>query len=190
LHIATVWFARNLPIDHLLVNTWPLIALPALFYLLQTSLTTSLIVWRIYSQLRLSTNAGMVSVQVPPLLSIVKIIAESAMIYTAGMLVLLVLFALDHPARIVVYSCMIPITGESYMAFFADTHRDLTYGLPCVGIVFMLMALRLHAVREESRYMPASASLMPSWLVDEPKLLSAAEEGQRTRDRHGNLPAV
>jgi hypothetical protein len=121
LHIATVWFARNLPIDHLLVKTWPLIALPALFYLLQTSLTTCLIVWRIYCQLRLTTNTRMVSMHVPPLLSIVKIIAESAMIYTAGMLVLIVLFALDHPARIVVYSCMIPITGESYKAFFLPT---------------------------------------------------------------------
>jgi hypothetical protein len=62
-----------------------------------------------------------------------------------------------------------------------------------LGIVFVLMALRLHAVREESRYIPPSASLMPSWLVDEPKLLtdvSPEEQEDRQVDEHANVPAV
>jgi hypothetical protein len=37
---------------------------------------------------------------------------ESAVMYTVGMGVLLVLLVLGHPARLLVHSCMVPVTGE------------------------------------------------------------------------------
>ncbi|KAH6874473.1 hypothetical protein BKA70DRAFT_1449355 [Coprinopsis sp. MPI-PUGE-AT-0042] len=39
------------------------------------------------------------------------------------------------------------------------------------------MALRVHAVQVESKVMPASPSLMPTWLVNEPK---SADSGIET----------
>jgi hypothetical protein len=33
------------------------------------------------------------------------------------------------------------------------------------GIVFVLMAIRTHAVREEAMVMPPSASFIPDWLI-------------------------
>ncbi|KAH6871360.1 hypothetical protein BKA70DRAFT_1241843 [Coprinopsis sp. MPI-PUGE-AT-0042] len=144
MHIATVWFARHISFDLLLAQTWFPIALAPALYLLQTNLTTGLIVWKIWSQSRRRTDIELASIHVPRLLSIMRIIIESAAIYTAGMLVMLVLLALDHPARVIIHACMLPITG----------------------IVFVLMALRIHALREESREMPASPSLMPTFSID------------------------
>ncbi|KAH6885068.1 hypothetical protein BKA70DRAFT_128769 [Coprinopsis sp. MPI-PUGE-AT-0042] len=139
-HIATVWFANHVPFDLFRVQNWLPMALTPVFYLLQTSLTTSLIAWKIWSQTRRNTNVGLATLHVPRLLSIMRIIVESAVIYTMGMLVMLVLLVLDHPARIAIHSCLIPITG----------------------IVFVLMALRIEAVRQESKHMPASPSHMPN----------------------------
>ncbi|KAH6874475.1 hypothetical protein BKA70DRAFT_1480179 [Coprinopsis sp. MPI-PUGE-AT-0042] len=139
-HIATVWFANHIPFNLLRVQNWLPMALTPIFYLLQTTLTTSLIAWKIWSQSRRNTSVGLAPLHVPRLLSIMRIIVESAMIYTMGMLVMLVLLVLDHPARIAVHSCLVPITG----------------------IVFVLMALRIEAVRLESKHMPDSASLMPN----------------------------
>jgi hypothetical protein len=55
----------------------------------------------------------------------------------------------------------------------------------------MLMALRVHAVQEEAKRAPASASLMPSWLsgdddwkltsIMEPTTMEDEEEGQVIR---------
>ncbi|KAH6908864.1 hypothetical protein BKA70DRAFT_1400384 [Coprinopsis sp. MPI-PUGE-AT-0042] len=88
---------------------------------------------------------GLVSVHAPSLLAIMRIIIESAAIYTAGVSVMVVVIALDHPARFTMHSCMMPI----------------------IGIALVLMGLRTHAVQEESKEMPATASLIPTWLVDE-----------------------
>lgn len=53
------------------------------------------------------------------------------------------------------------------------------------GIVLMLMALRVHAVQEEAKYNPASASLMPSWFSgDDEKMMSTT--GPTTED--GEVP--
>ncbi|KAH6885056.1 hypothetical protein BKA70DRAFT_1124211 [Coprinopsis sp. MPI-PUGE-AT-0042] len=147
LHITVVWFATQVPRTQFVVPRWPPIALAIIFYFIQTSLTTFLIIWKIRSQCRRRTDTGLASVHVPCILSIMRIIAESAGIYTTGMLVLCTLLLVNNPGRAVIHACMLPITG----------------------IVFVLMALRIDAVRQESRRMPASASLLPTWLVDEPK---------------------
>ncbi|KAH6871358.1 hypothetical protein BKA70DRAFT_257537 [Coprinopsis sp. MPI-PUGE-AT-0042] len=161
-HMATVWFARQVTFNFFLFRIWPPTVLPPIFYFLQTALTTSLITWKIWSVSRRNAHVGLVSVNVPRLLSIVCIMAESAAIFTAGMLAMVVLIALDHPAKEVVHACMLPITG----------------------IVFVLMALRIHAVRVESKEIPASPSLMPTWLFDEPKVAdSGIETVEQSKDQ-------
>ncbi|KAH6885069.1 hypothetical protein BKA70DRAFT_1410641 [Coprinopsis sp. MPI-PUGE-AT-0042] len=148
LHIATLWFALHISLPFVLVRNWAIITLPFILYFLQNVLTTSLIVYKIYSHFRRSREIGLVSVHTPHLLPIIKIVIESAAIYTAAVLVLVVLIALDHPARTAMHTCLMPI----------------------IGIVFVLMALRTHAVKEDSKQIPPTASLMPTWLgFDEPK---------------------
>ncbi|KAH6874472.1 hypothetical protein BKA70DRAFT_1480174 [Coprinopsis sp. MPI-PUGE-AT-0042] len=131
--------------------------------------------------LGISRDVGLVSIHTPKLLPIVRIFVESAVFYTAGVLVMAVLIALDHPAWFAMHSCMMPI----------------------IGIVFVLMVLRIHAVREESKDMPASPSLLPSWLVNnkthstdfsDPELVEKEEDQSLARTqtrplRHpGNSP--
>ncbi|KAH6908274.1 hypothetical protein BKA70DRAFT_1189302 [Coprinopsis sp. MPI-PUGE-AT-0042] len=162
LHLATLGYSHNLSVPAIVVQSWPLITAPYICYTLQTTFTTSLIVYKIYSQYRRTREVGLVAVHTPNLLLIIRIIVESAVIYTAGMLVMVVLLATDHPARLTLHSLMIPITG----------------------IVFVLMALRTHFVREEAKRTPASPSLLPHWLFNEPDSIDsrtepAADEGQR-----------
>ncbi|KAH6874483.1 hypothetical protein BKA70DRAFT_1480191 [Coprinopsis sp. MPI-PUGE-AT-0042] len=163
-HIATVWFARQVTFNLFQFNTWRAILLPPVFYFSQCAITTSLIAWKIWSQSWRSTNVGLVSVHVPCLLSITRIIVESAVIYTAAMLILVFVIAFEHPARELVHTCLLPTTG----------------------IVFVLMSLRIHAVQEESRHMPASPSLLPAWLVDEPPSTDLGPEPVPKEVQHPN----
>ncbi|KAH6892758.1 hypothetical protein BKA70DRAFT_1571538 [Coprinopsis sp. MPI-PUGE-AT-0042] len=175
LHITVVWFATQVPRHLFLVRSWPPIALAIIFYFIQTSLTTFLIVWKIRSQFRLRTDIGLVSVHVPRILSIMRIIIESALIYTTGMLTFLVFLLANNPGRLVIHSCMLPITGGC-PRLTSSLGYTLIEVLWNPGIVFVLMALRTHAVRQESRYMPASPSLLPTWLVEEPKSKSSGPQ--------------
>ncbi|KAH6874484.1 hypothetical protein BKA70DRAFT_1577195 [Coprinopsis sp. MPI-PUGE-AT-0042] len=172
LHITVVWFATQVPRNLFLVRSWPPIALAIIFYFIQTSLTTFLIVWKIRSQLQRETDTGLPSIHVPSILSITRIISESALIYTAGMFIFLVFLVTSNPVRLVIHSCMLPTTG----------------------IVFVLMALRIHAVRQGSRCMPASPSLVPTWLVEEPKSTSSgpqpAAEGDERLARDQTIPST
>ncbi|KAH6874495.1 hypothetical protein BKA70DRAFT_1412836 [Coprinopsis sp. MPI-PUGE-AT-0042] len=143
--VANVVFVQTAPVSSVHPRNWSIIFIPFICYLLQNALTTSLIAYKIYSHLRRTRGVGLVSVHTPKLLPIVKIFVESAVVYTVGVLVLAVLVALNHPAWRAVHSCLMAI----------------------IGIVFVLMALRIHAVREESKHLPASPSLLPSWLVDD-----------------------
>ncbi|KAH6874481.1 hypothetical protein BKA70DRAFT_1240470 [Coprinopsis sp. MPI-PUGE-AT-0042] len=158
--VATMVFVHTVPVSFIHPRNWPIISLPFFCYLLQNGLTTSLIAYKIYSHLRQTRAVGLVSVHTPKLLPIVKILVESAVVYTAGVLVMAVLLALDHPAWFAMHSCMMPI----------------------IGIVFVLMALRIHAVREESKDMPASPSLLPSWLVEDKPHLRDSDPQFLARD--------
>jgi hypothetical protein len=51
------------------------------------------------------------SFHVPRISSLLRIFVESALLYTAGMFVMLVLRALSHPAQLIAHDCMIPTTG-------------------------------------------------------------------------------
>ncbi|KAH6874470.1 hypothetical protein BKA70DRAFT_1449352 [Coprinopsis sp. MPI-PUGE-AT-0042] len=147
-HTATLWFVFTVPWSFVVVRNWAILVVTFILYPFQNALTTSLIVYKIYSHHRQMKAVGLVSVHTPRLLPIMKIIIESAAIYTAGVFALLVLIAMDHPARSAMHTCMMPI----------------------IGIVFVLMAWRTHALEEDSKRTPATPSLMPSWLgLDEPK---------------------
>ncbi|KAH6905715.1 hypothetical protein BKA70DRAFT_1430585 [Coprinopsis sp. MPI-PUGE-AT-0042] len=99
LHIATFCYAHNFPVSGMVVHNWPLITVPSICYTLQTVLTTSLTVYKIYSRYRRTRDSGLVALRVPNnLLLIIRIIVEGAVIYVAGMLVMVVLLATDHPA--------------------------------------------------------------------------------------------
>ncbi|KAH6874480.1 hypothetical protein BKA70DRAFT_1480184 [Coprinopsis sp. MPI-PUGE-AT-0042] len=170
LHIATLLFAHSVPASVVLVRNYPMIIVPAICYVLQTALTTSLIVYKIYSQFRQTRDIAFISIYTPAVLPIMRIIVESAVVYSTGMLALVVVTGLDHPARSMIHSWMIPITGT----------------------VFVLMALRTHAVQEEANYAPATASLMPTWLFEEPKSLGPnpqlVEQDQRWQAPTQTLP--
>ncbi|KAH6885067.1 hypothetical protein BKA70DRAFT_1445291 [Coprinopsis sp. MPI-PUGE-AT-0042] len=146
--VATIVFVYSVPPLFVLARHWPIISLPFI-----------------------SRDVGLVSVHTPKLLPIVKIFVESAVVYTAGVLVIAVLVVLDHPAWCATQSCMMPTIG-AWVSLAARLGR--IRAIICqpdvgtlVGIVFVLMALRIHAVGEESKEMLASPSLLPSWLVDD-----------------------
>ncbi|KAH6874498.1 hypothetical protein BKA70DRAFT_1577202 [Coprinopsis sp. MPI-PUGE-AT-0042] len=170
LHIATLVFVRSVSVAVIVVRNWPIMLVAPICYIAQTSLTTSLIVYRIFSQFRQTRDLGLVSFHAPAVLPIMRIILESAVVYTTGMMALVVLAGLDHPARLALHSCMIPVTGS----------------------VFVLMALRIHVVQEEAAHTPATASLMPTWLFDEPKSLDFAprlvQRDQRWHAQTQTLP--
>lgn len=90
----------------------------------QSILTTGIISWRIIAQHRASVAAGVhrISRGGVHLLTIVRIIIESAMIFTIQQLILLILLRLKSPVQ---------------MVFHVTT-------IPSIGIVFVLMALRTH----------------------------------------------
>jgi hypothetical protein len=115
LHIAVLRFIRTVPASSVTVHNWPLLFAPGILYVIQTALTTSLIVYKIHAQVRRRRDSGLVIGFVdgarPSLVSIMRIMVESAVMYTVGMLVLIVAVALDHPARMSVHACMIPVTG-------------------------------------------------------------------------------
>ncbi|TFK26901.1 hypothetical protein FA15DRAFT_692888 [Coprinopsis marcescibilis] len=96
--------------------------------LAQNTMTTGLIAFKIWRQHRLAVKANLHSYQggAVPLLSVARIIIESAAIYTVQQLVLLVLSAKKHPAEVLVFYTV----------------------LPSIGIVFILMAIRTYNTKE------------------------------------------
>ncbi|KAH6867246.1 hypothetical protein BKA70DRAFT_1243697 [Coprinopsis sp. MPI-PUGE-AT-0042] len=88
------------------------------------------------------------------------VIIESAALHTAALLVMLVLRILGNPSHF----------------YLGPLHLVP----PTIGIVFVLMTIRTHALREEARIVPESASLMPNWLMErEGRLELGMERGRR-----------
>ncbi|KAG2011877.1 hypothetical protein CC2G_011943 [Coprinopsis cinerea AmutBmut pab1-1] len=113
--------------------------------LAQNLLTTGLIIYKIWDQHRASRRAGIISSSGLSLLDVVRIIIESALIYTTQMLLLTILFAIAHPAHIIVQHALVP----------------------SMGIVFVLISVRTHVARSQTiseTELEGRASLVPSWL--------------------------
>ncbi|KAJ3536947.1 hypothetical protein NMY22_g5805 [Coprinellus aureogranulatus] len=78
----------------------------------QNVLTTGLIAWKIWKQHRMSKKSGLKAAHRVSLLQVIRIIVESAMIYTFQVLSLVILYFLGHPLQFVFQSLTVPTTGE------------------------------------------------------------------------------
>lgn len=82
----------------------------------QNVVTTSLIALRILQQHRASLASGFLTAGSRiSLLYVVRVIVESAALYTVQLLVLIVLYALKHPAQLIVQGAIVPTTGMSLL---------------------------------------------------------------------------
>ncbi|TFK29635.1 hypothetical protein FA15DRAFT_731794 [Coprinopsis marcescibilis] len=109
----------------------------------QNVLTTGLITYKIWEQHRASRRAGIISSSGLTLLDVIRILTESASVYTTQMFILMILFAINHPAQIIVQHALVPSTG----------------------IVFVLISIRTHVARSHILFQSdAGHSLVPSWL--------------------------
>ncbi|KAH6885075.1 hypothetical protein BKA70DRAFT_1574545 [Coprinopsis sp. MPI-PUGE-AT-0042] len=137
------WMARQSTIVDITAKRWPILQVTFPLISAQNILTTGLILFRIWSRHRDSQSAGIVSLNTPSLASLMRAIVESAAIYTAALFALVVLCSLDHPGWYVSQLMLYPTTG----------------------IMFMLMAIRVHTVQEEAKHASPSPSLLPSWII-------------------------
>ncbi|KAF6749363.1 hypothetical protein DFP72DRAFT_1167109 [Ephemerocybe angulata] len=104
------------------------------------TLTTGLIAFRIWNQHMKSRRAGIYMSSGVNLITLLRIIVESASFYTLEQLLLIALFYTGHPAIVIVQYASIPSTG----------------------IVFMLIAIRTHeAVRGQGSKASASQFEIP-----------------------------
>ncbi|KAH6874466.1 hypothetical protein BKA70DRAFT_1480166 [Coprinopsis sp. MPI-PUGE-AT-0042] len=143
------WMARQSTIVDITAKRWPILQVTFPLISAQNILTTGLILFRIWSRHRDSQSAGIVSLNTPSLASLMRAIVESAAIYTAALFALVVLCSLDHPGWYV---------GCNVFHLFVTL-------IPPTGIMFMLMAIRVHTVQEEAKHASPSPSLLPSWII-------------------------
>jgi hypothetical protein len=81
--------------------------------LVQNIMTTGLIAYKIWSQYRESRESGLTVPSGLNLLRIVRIIVESALIYTVEMFALIILFYKAHAGIVVVQYILPPSIGET-----------------------------------------------------------------------------
>ena len=81
-------------------------------YFAQNMITTSLVVVKIWLQHREARKSGLVSLNTPNLVFVIRIIVESAAIYTTEILVQYVLNLSRHPARFFFLYLLNPSIGE------------------------------------------------------------------------------
>jgi len=112
--------------------------------LVQNTWTTGLIAWRIWRQERASAVIGLRSAtSQSSLIPIVRIVIESAAIYVLELIVLIILYALNHNAQFILQEALVPT----------------------VGIVFTLMTVRL-AMRSSKSLMTTERGGFPiEWRV-------------------------
>ncbi|KAJ2914851.1 hypothetical protein MD484_g5562, partial [Candolleomyces efflorescens] len=112
--------------------------------LAQNILTTGLIAMKIWKQHLVSRESGLYLASNWNLLTILRIIVESALVYTVQQVVLCVLYFLRHPAQVIIHATLVP----------------------SIGIVFVLIAVRTHMVISDtsSNDWPLRSSFMiPGW---------------------------
>lgn len=82
--------------------------------LIQTTLTTGLIAYRIWSEELSSETIGIRSTmsERSSLIPVVLIIIESAAIYALELLVLIILYAMKHNAQFIVQESVVPTVGK------------------------------------------------------------------------------
>ncbi|KAF8184795.1 hypothetical protein BJ912DRAFT_974096 [Pholiota molesta] len=113
---------------------------------------------------RHSVDSGLVHVSPLNLLAIMRIIIESAMIYTLQLLVLIVLFPLQEFAQLIVQNTVIP----------------------SIGIIFVLIAVRVHFSRSRTLFGPAGLPTIHPWLSEIAGISSTASENNTQEERNRN----
>ncbi|KAF5315866.1 hypothetical protein D9611_004943 [Ephemerocybe angulata] len=101
------------------------------------ALTTGLIVYRIWGTHKESREAGLVVMSGTDLFTVMRIIIESAAIYTFGTFVSIVLFLVNHPSIQIMHQAL----------------------APSVGIVFALIAIRAHTASHHNRTIHITSQL-------------------------------
>lgn len=79
--------------------------------LAQNILTTGLISYRIWRSRQQSRTAGLQVAFGMDMMTVVRIILESAMIYTIQLVIVLILYLADHPAQLILFGTMAPTVG-------------------------------------------------------------------------------
>ncbi|TEB27531.1 hypothetical protein FA13DRAFT_1691267 [Coprinellus micaceus] len=143
------WFGHQTSIPWSVME--PLFRITFPLNLVQNVLTTSFIAYKIFCQHRLSQRTGLLLSAGLNLMTILRIIAESALLYTAVMFTCTVLYYTKHPSQVIVQHMIPPVTG----------------------IVFALIAVRTHVARGTTVTGPSrgttsgSDSVVPNWLTGE-----------------------
>ncbi|KAF5354060.1 hypothetical protein D9756_007119 [Leucocoprinus leucothites] len=118
----------------------------------QNVITTGLIAFKIWSQHRSSTANGAIDASSRlSLIHVLRIIIESAAIYTFQLLVLLILYPMQHNAQFILQSAVIP----------------------SIGIVFVLIAVRVHLTKSTTFFNATPVGGVPSWFEDSSSARSA-----------------
>jgi hypothetical protein len=86
----------------------------------QNTWTTGLIAWRIWRQEKASAVIGLSSATSRSLIPIVRIVVESAAVYVLELIVLIILYALNHNAQFVLQEAVVPTVGTSNGIRFRD----------------------------------------------------------------------
>ncbi|KAF6755711.1 hypothetical protein DFP72DRAFT_811373, partial [Ephemerocybe angulata] len=138
----------------------PLFTLTFPLNFIQNVLTTGCIAYKIYMQHRLSRSTGISLTVGLNLITILRVIVESALIYTIETFLLIILYFTRHPAEVIVEHAMVP----------------------SLGIVFVLIAVRAHVAKKSlSAYnTQTSGSIVPTWL-------SGDEDGTDGRRDAGHI---
>jgi len=111
---------------------------------LQNVMTTSLIAFKIWTQYRASRACGLIDRSSRlSLLQVLRIIVESAMVYTLQLLVLIILYFRFDNSQVILQSAIVP----------------------SIGIVFVLIAVRVHAAKSRNGSSSGTGSI-PSWLKE------------------------
>ncbi|KAF6747661.1 hypothetical protein DFP72DRAFT_1016088 [Ephemerocybe angulata] len=152
------WFQA--PQDFKMSEILPVMNLIFPLNLAQNVLTTGLISYKIYMQHRQTRASGLPQLSsAVNLMTIFRIIVESAMLYTVLTIIIIILFLIHHPAVVLPQYAQGPITG----------------------IVFSMIALRTHVARMDStsRGHYPSNSFYPTWV---------SADGAETGRQRLNMP--
>ncbi|KXN89033.1 hypothetical protein AN958_06384 [Leucoagaricus sp. SymC.cos] len=138
-----VWYTHSGLASGVDILAWMATIYPLVFA--QNIITTGLIAFKIWTQHRTSAANGVVDASSRlSLMHILRIIIESAGIYTIQLLVLLILYPMQHNAQFIVQSAVIP----------------------SIGIVFVLIAVRVHLTRSTTFFNTTPVDQVASWFED------------------------
>jgi hypothetical protein len=111
-----VWFTHFGMAGFDTVLSWMSTIYPLVFA--QNIITTGLIAFKIWTQHRISTANGVIDTSTRlSLINVLRILIESAAIYTFQVLVLLILYPMENNAQYIVQSAVIPSIGKTMIKF-------------------------------------------------------------------------